>query len=82
MQKLSQKKIIAKIIIKKNVHDIRSYNLDSSKLLKIGFKPKKSINDAINELKQLYENKELRNRPNYYSIKWLKAKITKLWKEV
>ena len=76
--KIISKKIITKIIIKKNAKDIRSYNLDSSKLLKIGFKPKKGINDAINELKQLYENKVLRNRPNYHSIKWLKTKITKL----
>ena len=75
---LKIKKIITKIIIKKNAKDISSYNLDSSKLLKIGFKPKKGINDAINELKQLYENKVLRNRPNYHSIKWLKTKITKL----
>jgi len=76
--KVISKKIISKIIIKKNVNDIRSYNLDSSKLLRIGFKPKKNINNAICELKQLYEKKVLRDKPNYHSIKWLKKKIKKL----
>ena len=48
------KKIKSKIIIKKNYNDARSYNLDSTKLLKTGFKPRKNINDAIYEIKELY----------------------------
>ena len=72
------KRIKSKINIKKNTSDNRSYNLDSKKLLKAGFKPKKNINMAISELKKMYENKILKDQANYHSIKWLKKKIKKL----
>ena len=72
------KRIKSKINIKKNTSDNRSYNLDSKKLLKAGFKPKKNINMAISELKKMYENKVLKDQANYHSIKWLKKKIKKL----
>ena len=47
------KRIKSKIKIKKNMSDNRSYNLDSSKLLKAGYKPKKNINMAIDEIKKM-----------------------------
>jgi nucleoside-diphosphate-sugar epimerase len=72
------RKINTKIIIKKNYNDTRSYNLDSSKLLKTGYKPKKNINDAISELKILYNKKILLDKPNFHSIQWLKAKLKRL----
>ena len=71
------KKIKSNIVIKKNHNDARSYNLDSTKLLKTGFKPRKNINDAINELKDLYEKKKLLDKPNFHSIKWLKFILDK-----
>lgn len=71
------KKIKSKIIVKKNHNDARSYNLDSNKLLKTGFKPRKNINDAINELKNLHDKKKLLDKPNFHSIKWLKSIIDK-----
>ena len=74
MAKIISKKIGADIKIVKNTYDKRSYNLDSSKLLSLGFKPKKKIEDAINELKDLYEKKVFVDRPNFHSIKWLKKK--------
>ena len=70
--------INSKIIIKKNSNDARSYNLDSSKLLKTGYRPKKKISDAIKELRDLYEKKILQDKPNFHSIKWLKKKFKKL----
>ena len=72
------KKIKSKIKIKKNTGDKRSYNLDSSKLIKAGFKPKKNVNTAINDIKQMYENKILKDQKNFHSIKWLKKKIKTL----
>ena len=62
-------------IIKKNLIDIRSYRLSSKKLLNIGFKPNKSIFDAILEIKKLYKEKKLRNNPRFKSISWLKKII-------
>ncbi len=65
----------SKIIVKKNLIDIRSYRLSSKKLLDIGFKPNKSIFDAILEMKKLYKEKKLRNKPQFKSITWLKKII-------
>jgi len=70
--------IKSKIVIKKNSNDARSYNLDSSKLLKTGFRPKKKIADAIIELRNLYNANILKDKPNFHSIKWLKKKLKKL----
>ena len=62
----------AKILIKKKSVDLRSYRLDSSKLLKIGFKPRKKVIDAINEITNLYKSKKISNNPRFHSIQWLK----------
>lgn len=70
--------IPSKILIKKKNFDPRSYNLDSSKLLKLGFKPKKKIEDAINEIKDHYQSGKLKEKPNFYSVQWLKKKLKKL----
>ncbi len=62
----------AKILIKKKSVDLRSYRLDSSKLLKIGFEPRKKVIDAINEITNLYKSKKISNNPRFHSIQWLK----------
>ena len=67
-----QDTIDCKIIIKKS-NDLRSYNLDSTKLLKTGFLPKYSINDAISEIKSAHQNGKLILKPQWYSVKWLKS---------
>ena len=72
-----QKEIPCKIkVIKKNF-DPRSYRLDSSKLLKIGFKPKYKIINAIKEIKNRFNKKQIKNNPRFYSILWLKGLIDK-----
>jgi nucleoside-diphosphate-sugar epimerase len=71
-----KKKIKSKLIYKKKI-DRRSYRINSDKLLKSGFKPKKNINIAIEELISLYKKKKLRNYPNFFSVKWLKRQLYK-----
>jgi nucleoside-diphosphate-sugar epimerase len=71
-----KKKIKSKLIYKKKI-DNRSYRINSDKLLKSGFKPKKNINIAIEELISLYKEKKLHNYPNFFSVKWLKRKLYK-----
>ena len=67
------KKVIpTKTRVIKNLSDPRSYKLDSSKLLKIGFVPKKKIKNAIIELKNNYYQNILKQKPNFHSLKWLK----------
>jgi nucleoside-diphosphate-sugar epimerase len=66
------KVIPSKSIVIKNLSDPRSYKLDSSKLLKIGFKPKKKIKDAIIELRNNFNQNILKQKPNFHSLNWLK----------
>ncbi len=64
----------AKIKYRVNTNDPRSYNLDSTKLLRLGFKPKKKILDAIQEFKLAYKIGEFKDKPNFHSVKWLMQK--------
>jgi len=58
-----QNKIDAKIVVNKN-RDIRSYRQDSSRLLKSGFKPKYSVDFAIDELINFFQIKSKFNFTN------------------
>ena len=75
--KLVSKITQTKILIKKKTIDLRSYRLDSKKLINLGFKPKKKIIDAIIEIKHLYKIKKIRDNPRFHSINWLKKIIKK-----
>ena len=67
------KKIIpSKIVVIKKNFDPRSYRISSKKLLNIGFKPKYKVKDAVIEMKDKWQNKELKDNPKFHSIKWLK----------
>jgi nucleoside-diphosphate-sugar epimerase len=69
--KIVKKNIPCKIIIKKS-NDIRSYNLDSSKLLKTGFEPKLKINDAIKQIMEAFAKKKILLKDQWQSVSWLK----------
>lgn len=56
-------------------NDPRSYRMNSDKLLADGFKPKKTIEDAIQEIVALYKSGELLNEPHYYNLKWMEEKV-------
>lgn len=72
--KYVQNKINSKINIKKT-NDPRSYRIDSSKLIESGFKPKKSISDAISEIKTFHKkNPKFFDKKNAYTVKWMKLK--------
>ncbi len=66
-----QKKINVKIkIIKSN--DPRSYRQDSSKLIRLGFKTKYGVNDAIDELIELNKRKKIKTTQSNFTVKWMK----------
>ena len=75
--KINKSEINCEIFINKEVTDPRNYRLDSTKLLKAGFKPQKSIIDAIKELSEFYKNKILKKNPKSHSLKWLKKVLKK-----
>jgi nucleoside-diphosphate-sugar epimerase len=63
--------IPCKIKIKK-VNDPRSYRINSTKLLRTGFVPKYSVADAINEIKNTYDNNQLKENISNYNVKLMK----------
>tara|TARA_B100000401_G_C52328124_1_gene495038 strand:- start:49 stop:588 length:540 start_codon:yes stop_codon:yes gene_type:complete len=72
--KMIQKELGAQIVVKAS-NDPRSYRLNSDKLLKTGFKPKKGVKNAINEICHLYNEKKLINSEYFHNLKWMKNHI-------
>ena len=69
----SSKIIKSELLFIKNTNDLRSYRVDSSKLLKLGFRPKKNVQIGIQEIKDFYIKKGLKSvKKNSFSINWLK----------
>ena len=67
-----QKKTGAKLIINKSI-DLRSYRQDSSRLIKTGFKPLYTVDDAIDQLIQYFERKKENNFGNQnFNLKRMK----------
>ena len=54
-------------------NDPRSYRVNSDKLLKTGFKPTKTVEDAIQEIIQKFNAGLLKDEDRYYNLKWMQA---------
>ncbi len=52
--------------------DVRSYQVDSSKLLSLGFKPKKRILDAMGEIRDAYSEGKLKDELRWNNLEWMK----------
>lgn len=52
-------------------NDPRSYRINSDKLLATGFKPKKCVNDAIDEIVSAYQAGTLKDEDRFYNLKWM-----------
>ena len=66
-------KLNCKVVIKAS-NDPRSYRQDSTKLLKTGFKPKKSITHAIDELISAYNSNSLFDKDEWHTVRWMNLK--------
>lgn len=69
--KLVSKKTGVDIDIENNFNDPRSYRLDSEKLLNTGFKPKFKVENAIDEITEKINTKELSNDDIHHNLKWM-----------
>ena len=49
--------------------------VNSDKLLATGFRPKKTVGDAIGEIVAAYQVGTLRDEDRYYNLKWMQEKI-------
>lgn len=56
-------------------NDPRSYRIDSGKLLKTGFKPKKNVEIAIKEITEKYQSGALIDEEKYHNLKWMEKTV-------
>lgn len=54
--------------------DPRSYRLNSDLLLATGFRPKKTVNDAIVEIVAHHKDGTLKNEERFHNLKWMQLK--------
>ncbi len=52
-------------------NDPRSYRVNSDRLLATGFRPKKTVEDAIKEIVGLYRQGALKDEDRFYNLKWM-----------
>ena len=64
----------AKIHIKPS-NDPRSYRVNSDKLLAVGFKPKKCVDDAIREMCAAYRAGQLKDEDQSYNLRWMQQTV-------
>jgi nucleoside-diphosphate-sugar epimerase len=53
-------------------NDPRSYRQNSDKLIKTGFTQKYTVSDAIDDIVKKYNNKQLPDGDNCFTVKWMK----------
>lgn len=56
-------------------NDPRSYRINSDKLLATGFRPKKTVNDAIREIIEKHRGGELQDEDRYYNLRWMEQTV-------
>lgn len=72
--KMVQHHVNAEIEIKPS-NDPRSYRVNSDRLLATGFRPKKSVEDAIKELAGLHRQGVLKNEDRFHNLKWMMKSV-------
>lgn len=66
----------ANIVVKES-NDPRSYRVNSDRLLATGFKPKKTVNDAIAEIVHKYRLGVLHDEDMFYNLRWMQREVVK-----
>ena len=71
---LITKRIPAEILVTPS-NDPRCYRINSDKILATGFKPRKTVDDAVNEIIKKYKNNELKDEDRFYNLKWMEKTV-------
>jgi nucleoside-diphosphate-sugar epimerase len=58
-------------------NDPRSYRVNSDKLLATGFAPKKTVENAIMEICERYNQGALKNEDRFHNLKWMQDEVFK-----
>lgn len=69
-----KEKIDAEVVVTPS-NDPRSYRVNSDKLLATGFKPKKNVRIAIEEMIEAYHAGKLTDEERWYNLKWMEKEI-------
>jgi hypothetical protein len=56
-------------------NDPRSYRVNSARLLSFGFRPKKTVGDAINEVCSAYRAGLLKDDERWHNLKWMQKTL-------
>jgi len=64
----------AEIVVTES-NDPRSYRVNSDRLLATGFRPKKTVDDAIREIIEKHKSGELKDEERFYNLKWMQREI-------
>lgn len=72
--KLIQKHVPSEIIVKES-NDPRSYRVNSDRILAAGFRPKKTVEDAIKEVAGLYSQGALKDEDRWYNLRWMQSQV-------
>jgi nucleoside-diphosphate-sugar epimerase len=66
----------AKIVVSES-NDPRSYRVNSDRLLATGFRPKKTVDDAIREIAHNYRSGKLKDEDRFYNLRWMQREVVK-----
>jgi Nucleoside-diphosphate-sugar epimerases len=58
-------------------NDPRSYRINSDKLLATGFRPRKTVDDAISELVAAYQRGVLKNEDRWHNLRWMQKEMAR-----
>jgi nucleoside-diphosphate-sugar epimerase len=64
----------AKITVKPS-NDPRSYRVNSEKILAAGFRPKKSVKTAIDEISEAFKTGLLKDEDRFHNLKWMQKTL-------
>jgi nucleoside-diphosphate-sugar epimerase len=74
--KMATRHANAKITIRPS-NDPRSYRVNSDKLLATGFKPKKTVEDAIVEICKAFHEGSLKDEARFHNLRWMQETVLK-----
>jgi nucleoside-diphosphate-sugar epimerase len=57
--------------------DPRSYRVNSDRLLATGYKPKKTVEDAISEIVEKFRSGVLKDEDHFYNLRWMEKTVLK-----
>ena len=74
--RLVTKHVPAEVLVTPS-NDPRSYRVNSDRLLATGFRPHKTVEDAIVEMVGLYSQGVLKDNQRWHNLKWMQTEILK-----